>query len=531
MSVSAEHPYSDKDRFRIQHIPTFWVLKRENDLFWRRIVFDSVQASQAKAVELSDKLQESRKTEHAARLTVVVNDTLSVTVRKLVREGRSKRNVEQKNSEGAKGAKRTASFEVAEGVLADGNAAVQVGPKTERARNTRKDKDKRDHTQVCLWERDAAQEVCDRLKERDRDSPSTTHFRRLPASLQLRRRALLAAWHQTTEENQSQSDDPLRQGSTDAPEIASPCGFHQSGLSGCWVVMVSDGVCLHVFVVCEWRVVWCMCRVASRRVMGHVCRVSWVMCRVSWVMAGGSCVVNAHVMFRVMSWSWSWGLVMGQVMTYHVGSCQVMKSQVNVTSCQFTSYSVIHIVTCVHNVPANRGGSRGPELAKCPVLETSAEQCQRLPRQLAGCRPTSNTGWVEHAWVVLHDPRHDAQCGCPTQWMRLWRPCRPRSRQHTRSDHGVHGRVRPWVSRQSRRNVTDRYCRGWYLLREGLGDVRGLFCKDKLWNSKSVGRKFCPSPQQHKLTMDETFKGALSWFMSWSWRVHQRRRSCHSWHF
>ena len=37
---------------------------------------------------------------------------------------------------------------------------------------------------------------------------------------------------------------------------------------------------------------------------------------------------------------------------------------------------------------------------------------------------------------------------------------------------------------KGRRNVTGRYYRGWYLLRGGLGDVRGLFCKDKLWKIK-----------------------------------------------
>lgn len=42
------------------------------------------QKAQAKAVELSGKLQESRKTEHiVAHLTVVANDTLSAIVRKL----------------------------------------------------------------------------------------------------------------------------------------------------------------------------------------------------------------------------------------------------------------------------------------------------------------------------------------------------------------------------------------------------------------------------------------------------------------
>ena len=300
--------------------------------------------------------------------------------------------------------------------------------------------------------------------------PSTTHFthfRRLPASLQLRRRTLLATWHQTAEENQSQSDDPLRQGSTDAPEIASPCGSHQSGLSGCWMVMISDGVCLPVFVVCEWRVVWCMCRVASRRVVWWVmcvvyhgwcvvCRASWPVDLASWMLT--SCFVSCHEAGHgVLSWVKSCHITSG-----HVKSWKVKLMSSHVKSRHTVSY---HIVTCLHHVTAHRGGPRGPELAKCPVLETSVEQCQRLQRQLAGCRPTSNTGWVEHAWIVLHVPRHDAQCGCPTQWMRLWRPCRPRSRQHTWSDHGVHGRVRPWVSRQSRRNVTGRYCRGWYLLR------------------------------------------------------------------
>ena len=59
---------------------------------------------------------------------------------------------------------------------------------------------------------------------------------------------------------------------------------------------------------------------------------------------------------------------MGQVMSYHVGSCQVMKSQVNVISCQVTSYSFISHRDMSY-VPAHRGGPRGSELAKRPVLE------------------------------------------------------------------------------------------------------------------------------------------------------------------
>ena len=94
--------------------------------------------------------------------------------------------------------------------------------------------------------------------------------------------------------------------------------------------------------------------------------------------------------------------------------------------------------------------------------------------------------------------------------------------------------VRPRCARErtsvSVPSKSDRYCRGWYLLRGALGDVRGLSCKDKLWNSNSVGRNFCPSLQQYNMSMEETFKGALSCCMPWSWRVHQRRRSCHSWH-
>ena len=57
--------------------------------------------------------------------------------------------VETQRGAGPKDAKSPASSEVIEGVLADGNPAVQVGLETERARNTRKDKDKRDHSQVC----------------------------------------------------------------------------------------------------------------------------------------------------------------------------------------------------------------------------------------------------------------------------------------------------------------------------------------------------------------------------------------------
>ena len=82
---------------------------------------------------------------------MLANDTLSARVCKLEREVRWKRNVEQKNStNGPRGAKSTASSEVTEGVLADGNPAVQAGLETERARNTLKDKDKRDHSKACL---------------------------------------------------------------------------------------------------------------------------------------------------------------------------------------------------------------------------------------------------------------------------------------------------------------------------------------------------------------------------------------------
>ena len=80
-------------------------------------------------------------------------------------------------------------------------------------------------------------------------------------------------------------------------------------------------------------------------------------------------------------------------------------------------------MTCLHHVSAHRSGPRGPDVAKrASVPETSVDQSNCCPHQLAARRSTPNTGCLQHAWicfVFVTSPTIRCAMRCPlTRWKR-----------------------------------------------------------------------------------------------------------------
>ena len=134
--------------------PNILIVGTKEPLVWGRIVFDSVQAcSAAEGTSKSCRAQVTSCKSHARQSTSQYRDRQRHVISHSP-QVRAWRTIEPQR--GAKEFRRSErrkenSFVWRHrGVLADGNPAAQVGPETERAGNTRKDKDKRHHSQICL---------------------------------------------------------------------------------------------------------------------------------------------------------------------------------------------------------------------------------------------------------------------------------------------------------------------------------------------------------------------------------------------